>query len=365
TLPLIPGSAAIDMGMAVAGLTTDQRGFQRPVDLADVANAPGGNASDIGAFERQESEVSVPGTQRIDNVRVSDQKAGSVLVFPYYTSDLSGNFFQSDTLITITNVANGESRIDGIPNYQYLHLFFMKDCSPADTFACLTPNGSLQILASTYDPGTTGYLIAIAVDVDGIPIQNNSFIGSAFVRDQANGIIDSYGAEAFASLNSAPVPQSGGNAIIALDDVNYEAPPQEFSVQLQDPALADQTIVLASVGGDLGAKMNSISQASVGLLYRADETPASFQPSLGSGCFITRSITNQSIRIVPGSLSSFLKDSYGYIKFNVSGPAVGLLFSRQGASGQPQNRFAGIRTLHKTNTGYTALFVPVFPPFCI
>lgn len=365
TLPLIPGSPAIDMGMAVAGLTTDQRGFSRPVDFADVPNAPGGNASDIGAFERQDPEAFVPGIQRAENVRVTDQKAGSVLVFPYYTSDASGNFIQSDTLITITNVSNDDSFINGIPNYQYLHLFFMKDCSPADTFACLTPNGSIQILASAYDPTTTGYLIAIAVDAEGVPIQNNSFIGNAFVRDEVNGVIDSYGAEAFASLNSAPVPQSGGSAIIALDGVNYEAPPQEFSVQLQDPALADQTLVLASVGGDLGSNLNSIKQGNVGLLYRADEAPASFQPSLGSGCFISRAITNQNFRIVPGNLSSFLKDSYGYIKFNVSAPAVGLLFSRQGVIGQSKNRFAGIRTLHKTGTGYTALFVPVFPPYCI
>ena len=50
---LLPGSPAIDKGSAVNGITTDIRGLTRPVDLLGYANAPGGNGSDIGAFEVQ------------------------------------------------------------------------------------------------------------------------------------------------------------------------------------------------------------------------------------------------------------------------------------------------------------------------
>ena len=50
TSALLPGSPAIDKGKAI-GLTIDQRGFPRPVDLPGVTNAAGGNGSDIGAFE--------------------------------------------------------------------------------------------------------------------------------------------------------------------------------------------------------------------------------------------------------------------------------------------------------------------------
>ncbi len=50
TRALLAGSPAIDQGNTA--LTTDQRGLPRPVDLP-VANAAGGNASDIGAFEAQ------------------------------------------------------------------------------------------------------------------------------------------------------------------------------------------------------------------------------------------------------------------------------------------------------------------------
>jgi hypothetical protein len=43
-------SPAIDAGHS-GGLTTDQRGLPRPIDDPNVANAEGGDGSDIGAYE--------------------------------------------------------------------------------------------------------------------------------------------------------------------------------------------------------------------------------------------------------------------------------------------------------------------------
>jgi hypothetical protein len=55
THALLPGSLAIDRGKrdTVPALadTTDQRGVARPIDDGTVQNAPGGDGSDIGAFE--------------------------------------------------------------------------------------------------------------------------------------------------------------------------------------------------------------------------------------------------------------------------------------------------------------------------
>ncbi|HNG34796.1 MAG TPA: Ig domain-containing protein, partial [Blastocatellia bacterium] len=51
TLALLSGSPALDKGVAVAGVTTDQRGQSRPFDLPGIAAATGGDNSDIGAFE--------------------------------------------------------------------------------------------------------------------------------------------------------------------------------------------------------------------------------------------------------------------------------------------------------------------------
>jgi hypothetical protein len=57
TLALLPFSPAIDAGSSAndpvtqQGIFTDQRGFRRPVDDPGTPNVPGGNLSDIGAFE--------------------------------------------------------------------------------------------------------------------------------------------------------------------------------------------------------------------------------------------------------------------------------------------------------------------------
>lgn len=53
------GSPAIDAGSATnPTLTADQRGFARPYNFPNIVNPSGGNASDIGAFERQAVDVS-------------------------------------------------------------------------------------------------------------------------------------------------------------------------------------------------------------------------------------------------------------------------------------------------------------------
>jgi hypothetical protein len=50
THALMPGSSAIDQGTS-SGLSTDQRGFARPVDFSNSPNPAGGDGSDVGAFE--------------------------------------------------------------------------------------------------------------------------------------------------------------------------------------------------------------------------------------------------------------------------------------------------------------------------
>lgn len=50
THALLPGSPAVDQGNSF-GIHTDQRGYYRPYDYPSIPNAPGGDGSDIGAFE--------------------------------------------------------------------------------------------------------------------------------------------------------------------------------------------------------------------------------------------------------------------------------------------------------------------------
>ena len=61
TMALAATSPAVDQGSAF-GLTTDQRGLTRPLDLPDITNsgAPGADGSDMGAFELQPSPPPPP-----------------------------------------------------------------------------------------------------------------------------------------------------------------------------------------------------------------------------------------------------------------------------------------------------------------
>ena len=100
----------------------------------------------------------------------SDQKAGSMLVFPYYT-----NAGSADTRIRITNA--------GVAPVKVHILLLDKSCQQLDYYACITPNGSLTDKASVFDPANTGYIMALAVNDTGQPIIADRLIGNAFVND--------------------------------------------------------------------------------------------------------------------------------------------------------------------------------------
>jgi len=89
TLALPPSSAAIDKGNR-GGLTADQRGAPRPVDIPVIPNASGGDGSDIGAYE-------VP-YQVGPNLIVSVVGGGIVLKNP------DQPFYSSNAAITLTAI---------------------------------------------------------------------------------------------------------------------------------------------------------------------------------------------------------------------------------------------------------------------
>src|SRR5262245_66534249 len=91
-----------------------------------------------------------PGLLYPPTSEVSDQKAGSVLFYNFYTSGATGGTAQN-TRINITNTSATSAAL--------VHLFFVADtCSVADSFTCLTPNQTFSFLTSEVDPGVSGYI---------------------------------------------------------------------------------------------------------------------------------------------------------------------------------------------------------------
>ena len=104
TMALLSGSPAIDKGKSF-GVATDQRGAPRPFDFAASANAPGGDASDIGAFELGSPTL---------NIRQVDSNA--VLSWPWFYGDFT---LQSSTNFTSSSVWSAAGGTPVVVGNQY------------------------------------------------------------------------------------------------------------------------------------------------------------------------------------------------------------------------------------------------------
>ncbi|HEY1855473.1 MAG TPA: choice-of-anchor Q domain-containing protein [Solirubrobacterales bacterium] len=71
TLALESGSPAIDHGVAAFGESSDQRGFERPVEIPSVPNGPGSDGADVGAYEVQVPRVEITAGPR-DGETITD-----------------------------------------------------------------------------------------------------------------------------------------------------------------------------------------------------------------------------------------------------------------------------------------------------
>ncbi len=297
----------------------------------------------------------------VPTARVSDQKPGSVLVFPYYTSNAAGT---DDTRISMTHSSSPGARVYDV----FVHVFLIEGntCLQADFFVCLTRGASFTFTANSIDPNVTGYIIAVAVNAAGLPVQNNVLIGNAFVN--TTDYFGNYGAESFAA-NSAIAANLyadyGATARLFFDSIGYDAVPKEFTVEIQSPATPApplvtpvQTIVTAGMIGDLAAgTLSGASQAIVGQAFNDAEVARSANNIVMGRCQAIGTITTTNPRVPGGLLALIPLGRSGTLKFKVGG-AVGLLLTSR------TSRWGGIRTLHKTATVATSLTIPIFTPDC-
>ena len=301
------------------------------------------------------------------NVGVSDQKAGSFLAFPYYTS-----LGTSDTRLTISNVGLLPVAV---------HMFFIgADCNQADQLICLTANASATFLASEYDPSNSGYLLAVAVSdgstnypgiMAGCPVQYNGLIGNAFVND--GNYVGNYGAEAFWLHTAAGAVCDTVNMLATLTFNGncglggYDMQPNQFVAEIQSPNdSVGQRILMAGLNGTVGTTLAGAAQSGIGVAYNDGEKPGSYANPFGGSCLRSLVIT-PTVPRVPGGLGSILgvnnnalipSGRTGTLKWNTTG-SVGLILTPR------TNKWSGIRTLHKTGVLTTAtLVIPIFNPNC-
>ncbi len=274
----------------------------------------------------------------------SDQKAGSLLVFPFY--DTRGN---SDTRLTMSNVGDKEAII---------HMFFIdKTCAQSDFFICLTPNASFTELISSLDPENLGHILALAVDkVTGAPIAYNGLIGNEFINNAFYS--DTFGAEAFWAYKNTPISETDWTATLNFGST-YDAVPSQLTAEIQSPVDAiGQRIYTAGLVGDVnGGTLSGAGMVGVGYVFDQNEKPYSFSTFLADGCQASEIIDYTRPRIVRTMAKAIPAGTTATIRMNVGG-AVGLLMTPK------TNKWKGIRTLHKTAGKSATLKVPVFSPGC-
>ncbi len=282
-----------------------------------------------------------------------DNRPGSVLVFPYYTSNADAS---ADTQITIANPS--AIQVD-------VHLYFIERtlCQQSDISISLTPNATVTIKMSEFDPLNSGYLIAVAQDLNGNLTSSAAISGNAFVKAPAGYISANagevrgdYGATSFKSvIATAPVD---GILELKFDGASLEKMPRMFGAELQNPNLAPgQTIIVAGMVGDVSTgDITGAGANGVGLLFNANEEVRSFSNFIKGTCHSISTFTTTLPRVtVPGGINAFINaGSVGIMKFPTAG-GVGILITPRNNAG-----WSGIRTLSYLTTTNAKLFVPAF-----
>ncbi len=302
-----------------------------------------------------------PGVNLPPTSQVSATKSGSVLVFPYYTSDAS-NPSRTNTRISITNVENSWQAC--------VHLFFVDgaSCSVADSYLCLTPNQTTSFLMSDLDPGVSGYMVAVLVDcVTGCPLNLNTLIGDEYVK-LASGHAANLAAEAIAGLPGATALCDSNSSATELkfDGVMYNQLPRVLALSnLGSRADGNDTLlVINRIGGDLAGGAATLGTL-FGLLYNDAENAFSF--SFTAGCQFRGVLTDSLLRTTPRLTTVIPAGRSGWLKLwganDVGLFGVALNFSPNAAANA--GAFNQGHNLHKlTLTPAASLTIPVFPPSC-
>ncbi|MFN7948895.1 MAG: hypothetical protein U0Z53_26315 [Blastocatellia bacterium] len=291
---------------------------------------------------------------------ISDQQAGSVLIFNFYTSSAS-NPNAENSRINLTNTSDTANAA--------VHLFFLEgsSCSPADYFICLTPNQTTTVNAAEFDPGTSGYVLAVAVDpATGWPVSYNHLIGDAYIK-LASGYQANLAAEAVAALRPPQYDASQSTAALRFNGVEYGQLPLALAADSLS-SREDGTLTMLIVNnptGDMTVLGNPVGTL-YGIMYNQLESPYSFTLKAPL-CQLTGVLSDQFPRTTPRFSRIVPSGSVGWMRFWSidSHPITGALLTfNQSATTNPAAYRQGRNLHHRTFVASAITTIPVFPGNC-
>ena len=303
-----------------------------------------------------------------DSAPISDQKAGSVLIYNYYGSS-AVNHSVEDTRMSITNTH--------LQKAGTMAIFFIDTVAGVviDSYICLAPNQTGSWVMSDVDPGEKGYVVAVSVDETGRPNKFNYFTGSESIK-MASGYQATVNAEAISALVESPTIfdglQNGVAATLKFDGVRYNKLPGALVLDyIPSIAEGNRTMVIVNqLGGSLynGSKPDDLG-AMTGTVYDVT-TKAYFWQLAVNNCQLRKVIANDFPPTGPNMSTVIQPGMYGWMKFwpqsankGVTGMVLYLNTSTAGASSN-DSRFNGGRNLHHLTQTTDELTVPIIAPSC-
>lgn len=326
---------------------------------------PGGVPATVQACGTANCPAVGPGAPLSATAPVNDQRAGSVLIYNVYTSATDPTKQNSRLSITNTHLTQSAN----------VHLFFVDgtSCSVSDSFICLTANQTATFLASDLDPGVTGYLVAVAVDNAGCPVNFNYLIGDEFIKF-ASGHAANLGAEAITAI-AGGLPActlNSSTAQLNFDGLSYSALPRTLAID-SIPSRADGNdtlLILNRIGGNLGTGAATLISL-FGILYDDSEISASFgfggSSSSPGTCQFRSSLSNNFPRLTPRFELFIPAGRTGWAKiFSQADIALlGAVLNSNSNATTTSGAFNQGHNLHKLTLTTAANYViPVFPPGC-
>lgn len=305
-----------------------------------------------------------------DSAPVSDQKAGSVLIYNYYGSSGSGTIDHAteNTRISITNTHLQQAGM--------MSLFFIDSVGDVlDAHICLAPNQTASFVMTDVDPGVKGYIVAVSVNATGRPNKFNYFTGSESIK-MASGYAATINAEAISALVESPTIldpngiQSGIAATLKFDGVRYNKVPGALVLDYV-PAIGDgnKTLVIVNqLGGSLlnGGKPDDLGGIT-GTVYDV-ATKAYFWQAGVNSCQLRKVIANDFPQTGPNMSAVIQPGAYGWMKFRPLAANKGVtgmvLYLNTSTAAPNDSRFNGGRNLHHMTLTTDELTIPIIAPNC-
>lgn len=284
-------------------------------------------------------------------------ETGSVLIYNYYSSGPSPT--DEDTVIELTN--NHESA----GSFVRLLFFGGNTCSAADYIACLAPGDTLIFRVSDVDPQIKGYIVAIAIDSDGLPINFNFLSGHEDIK-LASGHKADFAAVAIRAIASAPAPLPDiFFTTLNFDGINYDKVPRVLELEpVYSVADSNSTLLIVNLlDGDY--RFGGITLGPVEGIFTNLDTGNQSTFTDSASCQLNRILSDTFPAITPVFSAALPAKRKGNLKIwatadlGISGAAIN--FNPAAKQGKKYNSGDNLRAVTLTTA---SLVVPVFPATC-